>query len=489
MLRQFLAVRADAEFLQTARRRQQAAVDRAQPFPVIRRGGLESAADAGGMLDHRRRPLQQDPCRLHDLLLILRLLTEIDLDPGERDDGQKAGGADHGDAAPRRLGREFGIDFGDFLDGALVRQIHDVEDAPNVARFTGAAIIGENRIAVFPPGKRLQMRAHGALELLADGRLRGLVVGCRELEQEFRCLAIDHEHRVEGQEDHGVGPHPAAVVAFEGLLNQEVPPGFEAEGFKAVLQADFGELPGASGAGERLLHGFDQRVVTAHPVVQGDDRIGDGLELLEEFRRRLLHLFLGFLFGGVGLALMVFEQLVGEFRGTRRQGGVGAVHELFLCLFPIRQLGVLKLDFLLLDLDLGEKILFGFPQAVSLRGGVLELPADFAQAGFRVGAGMGGLRGGGPQRFGLRPQGEEFRLRARRGIAGCLRAECKSHGGAERGGCGDDGDQQGCIHRRDRFSSGLDGAWHETYLREVSNRFVAFCPWQSSPSSPRPTND
>ena len=66
-----------------------------------------------------------------------------------------------------------------------------------------------------------------------------------DVEQEFRCLAVDDHHAVRWQEHDRVGAQAPAFLVLRRELQLEVAALLETESFQRVGEANFGELSGA----------------------------------------------------------------------------------------------------------------------------------------------------------------------------------------------------------------------------------------------------
>ena len=113
----------------------------------------------------------------------------------------------------RRLDDEFGVGKVEALQRALVRQVHDTEDAGDLVAAPGFAEGGGDGALVILLGERLQVLVHGAGEVLLRRRLGLGALRLGDLDEELRGLAIDHHDAVAGQEDDGIGAQPRPVTA------------------------------------------------------------------------------------------------------------------------------------------------------------------------------------------------------------------------------------------------------------------------------------
>ncbi len=168
------------------------------------------------------------------------------------------------------------------------------------------------------------MKVHGARQI-AIGLGLGLgPFGRADIEQEFRRLAIDHEHAVAGKEHDRVGSQLAAVLVLRRLLQHEIPPELETEGFERVGEADLGDLPGAARARQRAPQRVERAALVLQLPVQLLHGLGDLVDLRDEGRRMLLDARFRFLARLGILALVVFEQLRGQLLAGRKcRGGRG----------------------------------------------------------------------------------------------------------------------------------------------------------------------
>ena len=182
------------------------------------------------------------------------------------------------------------------------------------------------------------MQVHAAREIAIAILFLRRALGLGDLDQEFRRLAIDHQHAVARQEHHGVRAQPAAgLLVLGGVLQQKVAAVFEAEGLQRVGKADFGELAGAARARQRAPQRVEPLALLLHlarELLHGFREIAD---MLRQIGARLAHALLRFLLDLGILALVVVQQLRGELLPGLEQRRLGRQQALLLEALEIGQ--------------------------------------------------------------------------------------------------------------------------------------------------------